>query len=212
MFLIPQNLRIFPAYSSPPAWRLQNTGRWHGNMAFGMLLSTSLQFWAEDLNPVTIGTASEHVYTHFFWTSTSHTLCQLLEEALFGHSVLALNSAFTPQLSLADEGYESGSNEDIPTPLHKTTCIHHVSSMEHASFDPTHTTPCCPANTPCYDTQHSPLRPVCCCLSFSSDQVQDTSPVCMDTSNSSRDATPDPSDDEASSNEDEGLPDSTYGQ
>ena len=35
----------------------------------------SLQLWAEDLNPVTLGVASEHVYHHFFWTSTSHTLC-----------------------------------------------------------------------------------------------------------------------------------------
>ena len=40
-------------------------------------------------------------------------------------------------------------------------------------------------------------------LSFSSDQDHDTSPVCMDTSDSSRDATPEPSDDEESSNEDE---------
>ena len=35
---------------------------------------TSLQFWAEDLNPITLGIASEHVYTTFFWTPTSHTL------------------------------------------------------------------------------------------------------------------------------------------
>ena len=82
---------------------------------------------------------------------------------------LALNLAFTQQLSLADEGYESGSNEDLPTPLHTTPCIQHVSSMEHASFDPIHTTPCHPADTPHYDTQPSPLRPVCCCLTFLSD-------------------------------------------
>ena len=163
----------------------------------------SLQFWAEDLDPVTLGIASECVYTHFFWTSTSHTLHQLSEEALFGHFVLTLNSAFTQQLSLADEGYESGSNEDLLTPLHKMTHIHHVSSMEHASFDPVHTTPCHPADTPHYDTQHPPLRPVHCCLSFSSDQVHNTSPVHMDTSNSSRDATSEPSDDEESSSEDE---------
>ena len=42
----------------------------------------SLQFWTEDLNLVTLAVASEHVYTHFFWTPTSHTLCQLSEEAL----------------------------------------------------------------------------------------------------------------------------------
>ena len=71
--------------------------------------------------------------------------------------------------------------------------------MEHASFNPAHTTPCCPADTPRYNTQQSPLRPVCHHLSFSSD----TSPVCMDTSDSSRDAIPEPSDNEESSNEDE---------
>ena len=111
----------------------------------------ALQFWAEDLNPITLGIASEHVYTTFFWTPTSHTLCQL-SEALFGCFVLALNAAFTQQLSLADEGYESGSNNDLPTPLWKTPCIHHVSSMEHASFDPAHTMPHHPADTPHYNT------------------------------------------------------------
>ena len=44
----------------------------------------SLQFWTEDLNQVTPGIATEHVYTTFFWTSTSHTLCQQSEETLFG--------------------------------------------------------------------------------------------------------------------------------
>ena len=109
----------------------------------------SLQFWAEDLNPITLGIASEHVYTTFLWTPTSHTQRQLPEDVLFGHFVIALNAAFTQQLSLADEGYESGSNTaDLPTPLQKTPCIHHISSIEHASFDPAHTTPHHPANTP----------------------------------------------------------------
>ena len=103
----------------------------------------SLQFWAEDLNPITLGIASECIYTTFFWTPTSHTLHQLSEDVLFGCFVIALNAAFTQQLSLADEGYQSGSNTaDLPTPLQKTPCIHHVSSMEHASFDPACTTPC----------------------------------------------------------------------
>ena len=83
-----------------------------------------------------------HVYTTFFWTPTSHTLHQLSEDVLFGCFVIALNAAFTQQLSLADEGYKSGSDAiDLPTPLRKTPCIHHVSSMEHASFNPAHTTP-----------------------------------------------------------------------
>ena len=108
----------------------------------------SLQLWAEALDLITLGIASEHVYTHFFWTSTSHTLCQLSDEVLFGHFVLALNSAFHQQLSFADEGYESGSNEDLPTPLQQAPCIHHVSSMEHASFNPIYSTPHQPLNQP----------------------------------------------------------------
>ena len=98
--------------------------------------------WTEDLDPVTLGIASEHVYTTFFYTSTSQTLCQQSYETLFGCFVIALNAAFTQQLLLADEGYESGSDKiDLPTPLLKTPHIHHVSSMEHASFNPVTTTP-----------------------------------------------------------------------
>ena len=131
----------------------------------------SLQFWAEDLDPVTLGKASECIYYHFFWTPTSHTLCQLSKETLFGHFILALNAAFTQQLSLEDEGYESGSNDDVPTPLCKTPCIHHVSSLEHASFNPMHSTPCRPVTC---NLTHSPARSVRCRLSFNDDSM-DTS-------------------------------------
>ena len=76
----------------------------------------SLQFWTDDLDPITLGIVSECVYTTFFYTSTSQTLCQQSEETLFGHFVIALNAAFTQQLSLADEGHESGSDMiDLPT-------------------------------------------------------------------------------------------------
>ena len=161
-------------------------------MAFGMpLLHLTSVLGRRPCNPITLGVASEHVYTHFSWTSTSHTLCQLSEEALFGCFVLALNSAFTQQLSLVDEGYESGSSEDLPTPLHKTPHIHHVSSMEHASFNPVHTTPCCPADTPHYDTQPSPSRPVCCCLMFLSDSSERDQDL-----DSSSDSSPDSSSDD----------------
>ena len=37
-------------------------------------------------------------------------LCQQSEDVLFGHLAIALNAAFTQQLSLAEEGYESGSD------------------------------------------------------------------------------------------------------
>ena len=134
----------------------------------------SLQFWAEDLNPVTLGIASECIYTTFFWTPMSHTLHQLSEDVLFGCFVIALNAAFTQQLSLADKGYTSGSDTvDLPTPLRKTPHIHHVSSMEHASFNPAHTTPHSTVTmTPCSSPQ-IPIRPVHHCLSFSSDSDQD---------------------------------------
>ena len=77
-----------------------------------------------------------------------------------------------------------------------TPHIHHVSSMEHVSFEPAHSTPHQPVNAPHYDTQPSPLRPVHQCLSFSSEQDDYTSPVQMDTSNNQEDTTPEPSDDE----------------
>ena len=85
-----------------------------------------------------------------------------------------MNAAFDQQLSLADEGYESGSDTiDLPTPLRKTLRIHHVSSMEHASFDPA---PVTPHNTP----QTLPI-PVCRCLSFNSaDNNPDSTPKCSE--------------------------------
>ena len=134
---------------------------------------TSLQFWAEDLNPVTLSIASECIYTTFFWTPTSHTPCQLSEDVLFGCFVIALNAAFTQQLSLADEGYKSGSDTvDLPTLLRKTPHIHHVSSMEHASFNPAHTTTHSTVTiTPCSSPQ-TPTRPVCHHLSFNSESDQ----------------------------------------
>ena len=44
----------------------------------------SLQFWTEDLDPVTLVRATKCVYTTFFYSSTSHTLCQQSDETLFG--------------------------------------------------------------------------------------------------------------------------------
>ena len=137
----------------------------------------SLQFWTEDLDPVTLGRATEHVYTTFFYSPSSHALHQQSDEILFGCFVIALNAAFDQQLSLADEGYESGSDTiDLPTPLRKTPHIHHVSSMEHASFDPAPTTPC--------STPQTPPRPVYRCLSFSSadSYTLDSTPECSESS------------------------------
>ena len=74
--------------------------------------------------------------------------------------MIALNAAFDQQLSLADESYESGSDTvNLPTPLRKTPRIHHVSSMEHASFN---LAPVTPGNMP-----QTPPRSVHIRLSFS---------------------------------------------
>ena len=53
-----------------------------------------LQFWMADLNPVTLGSATEEVYSAFFYSSSSHILCQQSDKILFGHFVIALNTAF----------------------------------------------------------------------------------------------------------------------
>ena len=143
----------------------------------------ALQFWTEDLAPVTLGEASERVYQYFFWTPVSHTLCQLPEETIFGCFVLALNAAFMQQLSSQDEGYESGSNEDVPTPLCTTPRIQHICSLEHASFKPAHSMPHRPVT--CTPT-HSPAKPVRRCLSFNDDS--------MDTPDRSSTSSPEPSD------------------
>ena len=56
---------------------------------------------------------------------------------LFGCFVTRLNAAYESKLTLEDEGYESGSeNFNIPTPLKRTSKIHHVSSDENISFGP----------------------------------------------------------------------------
>ena len=163
---------------------------------------TSLQFWAEDLNLITLSIASECIYTTFFWTPTSHTLHQLLEDVLFGCFVIALNAAFTQQLSLADEGYKSGSyTVDLPTPLRKTSHIHHMSSMENASFNPAHTTPHSAVTITPHSSPQTPTRPVHCCLSFTSDssddnQDPDSTPVYSDSPDEEEDFPTVPLDDE----------------
>ena len=137
----------------------------------------SLQLWTEDLDPVTLGRATEHVYTTFFYSPLSYTLHQQSDEIIFGCFVIALNAAFDQQLSLTDEGYESGSGTiDLPTPLRKTPCIHHVSSMEHPSFDPAPVTPC--------TTPQTPPRPVHRCLFFSTadSYTPESTPQCSESS------------------------------
>ena len=81
-----------------------------------------------------------------------------------------LNAAFGSKLTLEDKGYESRSeNFNIPTPLRWTSRIHHVSSGDNISFDPT--TPC---STGTSQWHHKPVQ---CWLSFSSSDDEDSSAV-----------------------------------
>ena len=99
-----------------------------------------------------------------------HLLCNQPEEVLFGHFVTMLNGTFERELFLADKGYESGSKtSNLPTPVRRTSRIHHISSNENISFIPStlYTTV----------TRQSNCKTVCCQLSFSSSDDEDLSTV-----------------------------------
>ena len=101
----------------------------------------ALQFWTADLEVYILSSTIEQVYSAFFYSTSTHLLCQQCDEMLFGHFVTTLNAAFESKLALEDEGFESGSeNFNIPNPLRRTSKIHHVSIVKNASFDPV--TPC----------------------------------------------------------------------
>ena len=89
-----------------------------------------LQFLTADLEPHILSSATEQVYAASFYTTSMHLLHQQPEEVLFSHFVTTLNAAFENKLALEDEGYESGSESfNLPTPLRKTSRIHHVYSV-----------------------------------------------------------------------------------
>ena len=101
----------------------------------------ALQFWTADLKGHVLSSAIEQVYNTFFYSMCTHLLHQQSDEVLFGCFMTTLNAAFESKLVLEDKGYESGSeNFNIPTPLRRTSRIHHVLSDENIFFDPV--TPC----------------------------------------------------------------------
>ena len=130
----------------------------------------ALQFWTADLEVYVLSSTTEQDYNAFFYSPSTHLLCQQSGEILFGCFVTTKILHLESKLALDDEGYESGSgNFNIPTPLRRTSKIHHVSSVENASFDPDAVTPC---NT---DTRQSYCRPVHRCLTYSfSEEDHDT--------------------------------------
>ena len=78
-----------------------------------------------------------------------------------------LNATFESKLALEDEDYKcSSENFNIPTPLQRTSKIHHISSIQNTSFDPVPVTP--------HSTRESCLRPVCRRLTYSSSDDDDT--------------------------------------
>ena len=113
----------------------------------------ALQFWTADLKAHVLSSVIEQVYNAFFYSTSIHLLCQQSDEVLFGCFVTTLNATFESKLMLEDEGYESGSeNFNIPTPLRRTSRIHHVSSDKNISFDP--------ATPHIMHTSQSHLKPV----------------------------------------------------
>ena len=134
----------------------------------------SLQFWTADLDLITLGITTEEVYSAFFYATSTYPLCQQPDEILFGYFMTTLNAAFEQKLAQEDEGYESGSETiNMPTPLRKMPRIHHISSIDHASFNPNLVMPC--------STFCTPPRLVCRQLMFSlsddSDTPEDTPPA-----------------------------------
>ena len=139
----------------------------------------ALQFWTADLEAHVLSSTIEQVYNAFFYTTSMHLLCQQFEEVLFSCFMTTLNAKFESKLALEDKGYESGSeNFNIPTPLRHTSKVHHVSSDDNISFDPT--TPC---STGASQAHHKPIQ---CQLSFNNSDDEDSSgddipPTCSTT-------------------------------
>ena len=69
----------------------------------------SLQFWTAGLNQITLGIATEEVYSELFYLTSTYTLHQQPDEILFGHFMTTLNAAFEQRLVMEDDGYESSS-------------------------------------------------------------------------------------------------------
>ena len=103
----------------------------------------SLQFWTADLDTTTLNTAIEEVFSAFFYAPSAYTLCQQPDKILFGCFMTTLNTAFEQILAIEGDGYESSSeNFNMPPPLRKMLKIHHISGIEHASFNSNLVTPC----------------------------------------------------------------------
>ena len=130
----------------------------------------ALHFWTADCKVHVLSGAIEQVYNAFLYSASTHLLCQQSDEILFCCFVTTLNATFESKLALEDKGYESSSeNFNILTPLRRTSKIHHISSIENASFDSvtSHST----------GTSQSHCRPACRRLIYSSSEDDDVTPT-----------------------------------
>ena len=97
----------------------------------------ALQLWMEVLEPQTLSNTIEWIYTAFSYSNSAQQLRNISEEVLFGHFMTTLNKAFEWEVAIEDERYENGSESlNIPTPLHRTPCLYHISARENLSFRP----------------------------------------------------------------------------
>ena len=56
-----------------------------------------------------LSNATEQVYTAFFCSNSAQQLRNISEDILFGHFVTTLNDTFERELTMEEEGYDSGS-------------------------------------------------------------------------------------------------------
>ena len=78
----------------------------------------ALQFWTADLKTHILTSTIDNVFSAFFYSTSTHLLCQQSDEILFSCFMTMLNATFESKLASEDKGYESGSeNFNIPTPL-----------------------------------------------------------------------------------------------
>ena len=119
----------------------------------------ALPFWTADLKVHVLSSAIKEIYIVFFYSTSTHLLCQQSDEVLFDHFMSTLSAAFESKLALEDEGSESSSeNFNITTPLRRTSKIHHV-------------TPCSTGSRQSYH------RPVHKHLTYSSSEDNDDTPI-----------------------------------
>ena len=72
---------------------------------------TALQYWTAELKTHVLSSTIEQVYNTFFYSPSTHVLCQQSEEVLFSHFMTTLNAAIESKLALEDKGYDSGSEK-----------------------------------------------------------------------------------------------------